>query len=343
MRNFSKSKRITALSIIIFCCFLGCNYYVNAEDTSNYVYLGGDAFGLKMFTKGCMVINLESFKSDNGNVNPAKESGLKINDNIIYVEDVKIDNNETLEDVIENCDGEDLDFVVERNHETIEFEITPIKDESGEYKIGAWIRDSCSGIGTISYYDENTGIYAGLGHGICDIDTGELINLDNGNICKATITGVTKATEGVAGTLNGFLNNNEIGSLSINSNYGVYGEYKDLNSNRKIEVADIDEVKTGTAYVYSTINSDGIQKFEANIESICNTDCNNNKNFVIEITDKRLLSVTGGIVQGMSGSPVVQNSKLVGVINHVFVNSPEKGYCIFAQNMVSNFDNYPNI
>ncbi len=341
--NFYKTKKLTAVILIIICCYSTFVPYASAETNDKYVYLGGDAFGIKMFTKGAMVINLESFQCKSGTVCPAEESGLKINDNIIYVEDIKIQNNETLENVIENSKGDDLDFIIERDNRKIEIEITPIKDENGDYKIGAWIRDSCSGIGTISYYDEENKIYAGLGHGICDIDTNNLINLDSGTICKASIVGVSKAKNGVAGTLNGYLQSDDAGNLLINSNLGVYGSYTELNNKTKIKIANTNEVSTGEATIYSTVDSNGIQSFEANIIDICDTNCNNNKNFVIEITDKDLLSVTGGIVQGMSGSPVVQNGKLVGVINHVFINSPEKGYCVFAQNMVSNFEKSHNI
>lgn len=343
MVKFCKSKKFILIFIIIFSCFSTSLPFASAESKDKYVYLGGDAFGIKMFTKGAMVIGLEDFQSDIGQICPAKSGGLEINDNIISAENIKIQNNEMLEDIIKNCEGDDLDLIVERNNETIEIEVTPIKDINGNYKIGVWIRDSCSGIGTISYYDEENEIYAGLGHGICDIDTGQLINLRQGSICNAIIVGVTKAQKGVAGTLNGYLQTNEIGNMIINSNSGVYGNYNQIDKRIKLEIADIDEVTTGEATIYSTIDSNGVKEFEVSIIDICNTDCNNNKNFVIEITDKDLLSVTGGIVQGMSGSPVVQNGKIVGAVNHVFVNSPEKGYCVFAQNMVSNFETYHKI
>ena len=343
MVKICRSKKIILIFALIFSCFYTTIPYVYAENNDKYVYLGGDAFGIKMFTKGAMVIGLENFQSNSGSVCPAKSDGLEINDNIISVEDTQIQNNEMLEEFIKNCNGDDLDLIIERDNKTMEIEVTPVKNENGVYKIGAWIRDSCSGIGTISYYDEDYGIYAGLGHGICDIDTGQLINLKEGSICNATIVGVTKAKTGVAGTLNGYLQANDIGNMIINSNSGVYGNYNQVANKTKIEVADVDEVQTGKATVYTTIDSSGIKEFEANIIDICNTDCNNNKNFVIEITDNDLLSVTGGIVQGMSGSPVVQNGKIVGAINHVFINSPEKGYCVFAQNMVSNYETYHNI
>ena len=343
MVKFCINKKFILIFVIIFSCFFTSIPYASATSNSKYVYLVGDSFGIKMFTKGAMITGLENFQSDSGLVCPAKSDGLEINDNIICAEDIQIQNNEMLEDIIRNCNGDDLDLIIERNNETFEIEVTPIKNENGVYKIGAWIRDSCSGIGTISYYDKDYGIYAGLGHGICDIDTGQLINLNQGNICNASIVGVTKAKSGVAGTLNGYLQTSDIGNMIINSESGVYGNYTQIDNRLKMQVANVNEVKTGKATIYTTIDSCGIKEFDANIIDICNTDCNNNKNFVIEITDNDLLSVTGGIVQGMSGSPVVQNGKIVGAINHVFINSPEKGYCIFAQNMVSNFETYHNI
>lgn len=344
MKNFSKTKTMAVTIILIFICFCTCIPYAYAQEDTKYVYIGGESFGLKMFTKGAVVINLESFESYNNNVCPAKETGLKVNDSIISVENNIITDNENLENIIRNSNGDTLTFTVERNDEILNYEITPEKDKDGIYKIGAWIRDSCSGIGTITYYDEENKIYAGLGHGICDIDTKKLMNLDNGSIYEASIINVSKAYDGSPGTLNGYLGTEELGSLDINTELGIYGNYSNYNINKeKVEIAQIDNIKKDTVTILTTIDDTGVQEFEAEIISFCDASCNNNKNFVIEITDKELLSVTGGIVQGMSGSPVLQNGKLVGAVNHVFINSPEKGYCVFAQNMVSNYENNHNI
>lgn len=342
MKNLNKFTKVATAFLICFCCVFSNSPNVFAAenaDNAKYVYLGGEAFGIKMFTKGAVIIRLEDFNNGMQSVCPAKSAGLKVNDNIVKVNDIKITDNEQLEEIIENSDGECLKFQVERNSSIIDINITPQKNETGIYKIGAWIRDSCAGIGTVSYYDEENGVYGALGHGICDIDTEALLPLDSGSVVCASINSVVKGENGNTGTLNGYLSDNKIGNLLLNTELGIYGQYEKIDNNKeKIEVSPIDEVKTGKASIYTTIDNSGAKEYEAEILNFGDKSCNTNKNFVIKITDKRLLDVTGGIVQGMSGSPVVQNGKLAGVINHVFVNDPEKGYCEFAQNMVSNFE-----
>lgn len=347
MIKINKFTKVAAAFLICFCCvrFTTVNAF-SAENTesSKYVYIGGEAFGIKMFTKGAVIVKLEEFSDGAKSVCPSTEAGLKVNDVIIKAQNTLVTNNEQLEEIIENSCGRQLSLTVERGDSQLSIKVTPIKNSEGVYKIGAWIRDSCAGIGTISYYDDKNNVYAALGHGICDVDTGQLMPLSEGSIVSASINGVIKAQNGTTGTLNGFLNNKEIGNLLLNTELGIYGKYQvsDLNK-EKIEIALIDEVKTGNASIYTTIDDSGVKEYEAEILSFGDKSCNTNKNFVIKITDEKLLNVTGGIVQGMSGSPVVQNGKLVGVINHVFLNEPDKGYCEFAQNMVSNFNNNHNI
>ncbi len=318
--------------------------YAADNNNKNYVYLGGDSFGIKMFTKGALIVKLEEFNCENEKVCPAIRSGLKVNDNIIMADNKAISSNEQFEKIIENSNGKKIKLKIIRNDKEISVNITPKLCNDNNYKIGAWVRDSCAGIGTISYYDCNNMTYAALGHGICDIDTKELMPLETGEVVSAKINGITKSTSGNAGTLNGYLTEKNIGDINLNSELGIYGKFYSISSDKqKLEIAKKDEIKTGEVVFYSTIDNSGVQEFEAKIISIGDTSDKTNKNFVIEITDKELLNKTGGIVQGMSGSPVVQNGKLVGIINHVFVNEPNKGYCVIAENMKSNFETKLNI
>lgn len=346
MRNFYKCTKVaTAFLICLSFIFVSTAYaYAENTDNKNYVYLGGEAFGIKMFTKGALIVKLEEFTCGNEKVCPAIKSGLEVNDNIIKANNKEITSNEQFQKIIKNSKGNKIQLKVIRNNKEINLEVTPKLCSDNNYKIGAWIRDSCAGIGTISYYDTDNMTYAALGHGICDVDTKELMPLYSGEVVNAEINGITKSTCGKAGTLNGYLTDKNIGDITLNTQLGVYGKLNSLNFEKpKLEIASKNELKTGSVVFYSTIDESGVQEFDAKITSIGDTSDKTNKNFVIEITDKELLEKTGGIVQGMSGSPVVQEGKLVGIINHVFVNEPNKGYCVVAENMKSNFDTKHNI
>lgn len=346
INKFTKVATAFLLSICFIAFSISATYAQENTQNAKYVYLGGESFGIKMFAKGAIIVKLEDISNGTSSYCPAKECGIEENDVVISANNVSIISNEQLKDIIESSNGKEIDLIISRNEKEIKFSVKPQKNYMGIYKIGAWVRDSCAGIGTISYYDQENSTYAALGHGVCDIDTKEIMPLSKGNIVETKISGITKAQRGTTGTLNGYLTDNEIGNLFLNTELGIYGKYNNsdfLNTKQKLQVAQIDEVETGPATIYSTIDNTGIQEFKAEITSFGDNSCNTNKNFVIKILDEKLLNVTGGIVQGMSGSPVVQNDKLVGVVNHVLINTPEKGYCVFAQNMVSNFSNTYNI
>lgn len=347
MKKINKITNVATAFLISITCLLGMTVNASAQETDSTpksVYLGGQPFGIKMYTRGTIVTKTEDFESETGNCCPAKESGLKENDLITKVNDQKISNNAQLEEFVEGSGGGALSLYIERDKKEIQLNVIPQKTESGIYRIGAWVRDSCAGIGTITFFEEETQSFAALGHGICDVDTKKLMPLENGEIVTATISGITKAQPGKAGTLDGYFNLTTEGTLTQNSEIGIYGNYNEnCKKGEKIELAKIDELKIGDAKIRTTVEGTEPKEYNAKIVGLCNKDTNNNKNFVIEITDDDLLEKTGGIVQGMSGSPIIQNGKLVGAVTHVFVNEPNKGYCVFAQNMVSNFQNNNNI
>lgn len=207
------------------------------------------------------------------------------------------------------------------------------------YLIGAWVRDSCAGIGTITYYDEQNNYFAALGHGICDNDTSYLMPLERATVLSASISGISKSSSGKAGSLNGYFKDEVLGNLIKNTPIGIFGRPEENYSykQKQVELAQTDEIKVGDASVFTTISGNNAEEYKIEITRICNKSKDSNENFVIRITDNRLLEECGGIVQGMSGSPIIQNGKLVGAVTHVFLNKPQEGFGIDIQNMVSEF------
>ena len=335
-----KIAKITAVLLSSTMLLTSASLYVNAqENDNNYVYLGGQPFGVKFYNDGVIVVELEEYFDGSHYVCPAKEGGLKVNDVIKKVNGTEIKTNEDLQFAAFNCEGKTIQMTVERDGKELNREITPLKNTVGVYLLGAWVRDSCAGIGTVTYYDDNNNYFAALGHGICDNDTGALLPLGSAEIVSASISSVTKSIPGKAGSLNGYFTDESIGNLTKNTSSGVFGTTIDnyYQNDQKIEIADFDEIRTGKAEIYTTIEDDKTTCYTAEITKICNASNKSNENFVIKITDEDLLEKCGGIVQGMSGSPIIQNGKLIGAVTHVFLNTPNEGYGVAAQFMVSNY------
>ena len=337
MKKFEKILSVALSGVIL----AGASQVtVVSETVDKDVYIGGEPFGVKFYNSGVIVIELESFYDGSKYICPAKEGGLQVNDIITEINGEVISTNEDLQNNTLNSNGSTITFTIERNGKEFEKEITPQKNTAGTYVLGAWVRDSCAGIGTITYYDPDENYFAALGHGICDTDTSALLPLGYGEVVSANISGITKSVRGKAGSLNGYFTDNTIGNLTKNSEIGIYGTTIDnLSINKeKIQIADCSEVKKGKAYLITTIEGEKARSFDIEIIKICNSSQNSNENFVIKVTNSELIEKCGGSVQGMSGSPIVQNGKLVGAVTHVFLNNPEEGYGVFAQNMVANFE-----
>ncbi len=334
MKKFVKLLTIT-LSAAIFIQ----PSHAFAAESAKTVILGGQPFGVKFFNDGVMVIDLESFFSEGKYVCPAKEGGLEVNDVIRQVNETEVRTNEDLQRATHNCAGEPIRLTITRGEKELIKTIRPQKNMAGVYLSGAWVRDSCAGIGTVTYYDPESKCFAALGHGICDNDTQALMPLGSAEVVKANIGSVTKSSTGKAGSLNGYFSDTTLGDLTKNTDCGVFGTISDSVKleGRQIELAENDEIRTGEAQVYTTVDGENADCYEVRITKLCDFDSSSNENFVIKITDDRLLSECGGIVQGMSGSPLVQDGKLVGAITHVFLNDPEEGYGVTVQNMVSNY------
>lgn len=336
MKKFKKILSVALSGAIL----LGFSQITAVSETETQsVYLGGQPFGVKFYNNGIVVINLESYYDGNKYICPAKEGGLKVNDIIKEVNGNVICTNEALQEAAVNSNGENITLTIERDGKELTKDIVPKKNTAGMYLIGAWVRDSCAGIGTITYYDSDNNYFAALGHGICDNDTSLLLPLGSGEAVHANINGVTKSSCGKAGSLNGYFTDSTIGYLVKNTEVGVYGTISDNFSNkeRKIEIADNSDIKSGSAELYTTIDGEEPQYYSIEITKIVSLDSTSNENFVIKITDEKLMKYCGGIVQGMSGSPIIQDGKLVGAVTHVFLNNPSEGYGVTAQNMVTNY------
>lgn len=330
-----KIKRLLFLLLISVLIFSPTSTRA-ATDTdikdSVYVVPGGEPFGVKMFSDGLMVTDIEGFKINGKKVCPATEAGLQKND-IIYSANGRIlySNNE-LKSIIENSEGNSIKLKIKRDNEFSDVELKPVKDSNNTYKAGLWVKDSAAGLGTITFYCEESKAFCGLGHGICDKDTKSLIPLSYGELDKANISSVTKSVCGNVGTLNGYFTDYVIGNAVCNHETGIYGHIKESVANKnKVEIAEKNEVKKGKAEIYTTVNGDSPEKYEVEITRINFND--STINLTVKITDERLMDKTGGIVQGMSGSPIIQNGKLVGALTHVLVDNVDYGYGIFAQTM----------
>lgn len=306
-----------------------------------YVMPSGEIFGLRLFTGGVVIVKTDTVDTASGYVSPAEYAGLKKGDIILKVNSQSVSSCNELATIFANqsCTQFEIEFVRDKNHyKTMLF--TSYSISENKYKAGLWIRDSAAGIGTMTFYDSSSKIFAGLGHGVCDIDTGEILPFSEGDIVSAKINGCYKGKSGKAGELCGTFSSGCIGVLLSNNDMGVYGILDRVDCNKKaIPVALKNEIKTDKAQIISCVDENGPQYYDIEITKIYHAK-NETKNMVIKVTDEELIEKTGGIVQGMSGSPIIQNGMLVGAVTHVFLNDPTQGYAIFAENMLSMADNF---
>ena len=300
------------------------------------VSVSGESFGIKLYTDGVIIVGIRDVETDKGKCNPAKEAGLEKGDIIIEINGKKVYSADSVTDILNDNNGKDYKITVKRNGNYKEFLLKPAYSSSqGCYKVGLWVRDSTAGVGTITYYDKSNNTVSALGHPITDVDTNEIMPILDGEAVRATVTKIYKSKAGEAGSLCCEFTNDIIGTLKKNCQSGIYGKYTcTLKNTYEYEVASPNEIVRGPVQILCTIDSGKAKFYNAQISRISYRENKKGKNMVVKITDERLLEKTGGIVQGMSGSPIIQNGKLVGALTHVIVDSPEKGYAIFAQDMV---------
>lgn len=307
-----------------------------------YVIPGGELIGIRLNTEGVLIVGTECFYSNGSEVNPAENAGLRAGDIIITVNGREIQSNKELTDIIRENGKKKIEIKAKRDNNTMTVLLQPeISDLTGTYKAGIWVRDCSSGIGTLTYIDKENGTFATLGHGIYDCDTGKLLTSCSGDIMYAALNGITKGKKGRAGEVRGMIGKIKIGELKNNNDEGVYGILtENVSSSEEIPVAFSSELKTGKAEIICSVINGEKERFEIEIEKINYNSMNTDKNMIIRITDQKLTDHTGGIIQGMSGSPIIQDGKLVGAVTHVFLNDPLKGYGIFAEKMIVNSDVY---
>ena len=302
------------------------------------VLVSGSPVGIYMETKGVLVIDSGEITDREGIRRTPAEHIIQSGDYICEIDGKVLTGKRQLMQLVRENQGEPMELQVIRHQETIKLEMTPVETEDGSYKLGIWVRDNIQGIGKLTYVEPN-GTFGALGHGISDTDTGERLEISDGDLYRADILSIRKGTAGTPGELRGVINyreENRIGTICGNSQYGIRGQLepgKYEESMKKIPTGLKQEIQTGKAEIRCDIG-DGIREYQCEILEIDSNARDTNKCFVLRITDDDLLSRTGGIVQGMSGSPVLQNGKLIGAITHVFVNDPTKGYGIFIENMM---------
>lgn len=315
------------------------NVEINIRDNETVIPCG-TPFGIKLFTKGVMVVKTDKIIVDNKAYNPARDSGIEIGDIITQVNSQEVNFTEDLPVIVNESNGNPITLTIVRDNKEIVKNIIPINAGNDSYKIGVWVRDSSAGIGTMTFYHPESHAFGGLGHGICDVDTGTLLPMAQGEVTGAEIESITKAKSGVAGTLNGYhCDNGCTGYVMSNCGSGVFGYINQSPiDHSEMTVAYKQQVKTGKAQIITTLDNGSPEYYDIEIESINYNEHAKTKNIVIKITDTDLLNKTNGIVQGMSGSPIIQDNRLVGAVTHVFVNEPNRGYGIFAENMIEDFN-----
>lgn len=309
---------------------------INVTDTKTVVP-AGIAIGIYVETDDVLVIDTGSFMNEQGRMTAPAEQILHPGDYILEVNQEPMQGKQEFIHMVEEARGEQLVMLVRRNGENFEVAVTPELNEQGEYKLGIWVRDSARGVGTLTYLDEDMH-FGALGHGITDVDTGELLDLSKGELYCSQIVSIVKGITGEPGEITGmihYVDDNILGEITQNTGNGIFGEGESMERftlQEPMEIGYRSEVHTGSAYILSDVS--GIPEYYS--VEILNLDINSkdNRGIILRVTDERLIEITGGIVQGMSGSPIIQEDKLIGAVTHVLISDPTKGYGIFIENMM---------
>ncbi len=328
MDEGKRKRRIAFGLALALCAVIGT---ARAADRESMTLVPvGETVGVKLFARGVMVVGLSEDKT------AAKEAGLKEGDILLALNNEAIGSTEELTAMLQENGAEELTLTLRRGAKTMEVSATPARSGS-VYCLGAWVRDSMAGIGTMTYYDPATGRFAALGHGVTDVDTGALMPLSRGSIMPSRVKAVRRGESGSPGELRGeFDLTGDFGALSANTERGVFGTITDagaLSLGEALPVAARSEVKAGRASILANVEGDEVREYEIEIEKVLD-EKSAVRNLLLRVTDETLLSQTGGIVQGMSGSPIIQNGKFVGAVTHVLVDDPTRGYGIFIENML---------
>lgn len=301
----------------------------------------GNIAGVKLYTNGVLVVGMSEIEGqDNKKYKPYENTGIKEGDTITKINQKQINSTEELIETVNSSQGKQINMQYIHGEQTKECSILPVKTSNSQYKLGLWVRDSAAGVGTVSFYEPSSKTFGALGHGITDIDTNELINIASGEFVTTRILNITKGESGNPGKIQGTVENQaNIGKIYKNSKFGIYGKVDNVSSlnldtTKEMEVALREEIQTGKATILCSLDNQKPQEYEIEIEKIYKENNYDNKSMQIKITDQKLLEKTGGIIQGMSGSPVIQNGKFCGAVTHVLVNNPTEGYAVFGDIML---------
>lgn len=301
----------------------------------------GRLAGLKLYTHGVMVVGKTEITGQDGEkYKPHENSNIQEGDIILEANRNILNSSDDLTKYINECNGREIIFLCLRDNETFEVKITPIKTISGGYKVGLWVRDSAAGVGTVTFYDPKSGLFGALGHGIVDIDTEKLIDIQSGEFVTTKIINVIKGTSGEPGKIQGTVDNQKtIGEIYSNTIFGVYGKLTDtkslgINESYLLPVASRNDTQTGSAKILCSLENGKVEEYDIEIKKLYLNNNSNNKSMLIKVTDDKLIKESGGIIQGMSGCPIIQNGKFIGAITNVLVSDPTTGYAIFADMMI---------
>lgn len=305
---------------------------------------GGDCIGVKVYSKGVLIVGESEVQLEDGSWSELYEPNtFKAGDLLLKIDDYEVEEAVEVANIVNNIGSENITLTCMRDGMLFETNVTPLKClDDGKYKIGLWVRDGAMGVGTLTFYSPDYLSYAALGHGISDEDSKKLIELESGNIYGANVLSVSKGRSEVPGEIRGILDEKEnLGTIEKNSNVGIIGKLENVDASfigrEKVSVASKNEVTVGPAKIRCTIDSSQeVKEYDIEIQKVSTAGFFETKGMVIKVTDEELISKTGGIIQGMSGSPIIQNGKLVGAVTHVYVNDPTKGYGIFAETMLEN-------
>ena len=334
-----KTRILVIILVFLVVTYIGLGHISSSQVVANKVdfvnetkdlefILGGEACGIKLLATGVLVV-----EKDNNNID------LQVGDVILKVDNMQVDSNAELIEYInkEQVKGKEVELTIESGQKEKKIKVKPIyNSESENYELGLWVKDSSAGVGIITFYELSNKYFAALGHGITETSKNIVLPIQSGAIVKSKITAINKGYPKEPGDIRGTIYKEVYGQIRKNTVNGVYGTLENMdiiNQKQTIKVAYKDEIKQGKAQIYCTLDDNEIQAFDIEIKNVL-VNSSSNKNMVIEVIDKHLLEKTGGIVQGMSGSPIVQDGKLVGAVTHVFLNDPTKGYGVFIENMI---------
>lgn len=328
LKKFKKSFFLLLLFLFIIP--------INVFAYSDKIIVGGQNIGISLNSKGVLIVGTYEV---NG-TSPAKEAGLKTGDIIEKINGNNISNIEQMATEINKVKEEKISLTYLRDNKEKETTLNLYKDENNIYKTGLYVKDSVTGIGTLTFIDPNTKIFGALGHEIHEQTTGKIFEIKDGTIFSSKVTDVVPSSDGSPGEKRAEYDKEDItGQVNENTTQGIFGEYTaEISGGKTYNVAEPNEIKKGNAKILTVLNGTEIKEYEINITQI-NSEKQKNKNFVFEITDKELLNKTNGIIQGMSGSPIIQGDNIIGAVTHVVIDNPHKGYGIFITNMLEEAEN----